>query len=727
MGKIVKRIELALIPIAGVIALVIQPLFPSISHSLGILSIALASDNNPYTLTCDYNTDWGFPIEIEETDEYVSLDNGTFRTEFYKGTVGYDTIYDANGDLLVDQIWTEIQYQRPNGQWRLRGDTIDISYEKIDDYHYSVTRYYDDYNGTTAEATYLVTSDEATKLTVTINSGATDNYRILWSLDGIAQNEENPVTYGYLWGDPQVEDNWLEIGWEDVYLSFGDITTTETDTSAQGRKADIYFTVGEILEGQQLVIDPEYNGRIKTDREKLDATESLIQDYIDYYNEVLRDYHLDLYSFEQWYIFSQRTILYGGNVFNQYFLPLLSERNALRDIVLDSYCTENEIIWSNLTDEQRFELDPIIYGDKAQLRELDTKATVVLFNKMVSVDVSSLSGELPPDPYENIEDDYTEVDASSDLTITDELIEVDTMYTAISTYVYKDHGTDHFDDVTHRITVEMVEQEHPDAWLGVWMISDSAGTHADHQSANEGVAVHYYYNRWYIVDYSDDSSDAYIFTFSNRTFYLEPDRTGTTVLCKIYDDDGDPFEGTLLDTITTGCDTDPYDYVQPCFSKEGGGNKYITADIYNLDLQEASEPDISNTPSTWVMGTVAPNTTYWSSGSEPSWPLTDGDAYFTVTNNSGFAVDINIKGSNFTGGVGWTLAGSPAENTVQIVAFEEGDGSGDGLTLTTSDQLLMNALADSGDKDWELKLLSSTSHTDAVAKTGTVTITAVAD
>ena len=145
------------------------------------------------------------------------------------------------------------------------------------------------------------------------------------------------------------------------------------------------------------------------------------------------------------------------------------------------------------------------------------------------------------------------------------------------------------------------------------------------------------------------------------------------------------------------------------------------------DWGEESTADISNTPATWNMGTVYPNTTYWSSGDEPSWPLTDGDAYFTVTNNSGFAVDINIKGSNFTGGVGWTLAGSPAENTVQIVAFEEGDGSGDGLTLTTSDQLLMDALVDSGDKDWELKLLSSTRHTDTVAKTGTVTITAVAD
>lgn len=142
---------------------------------------------------------------------------------------------------------------------------------------------------------------------------------------------------------------------------------------------------------------------------------------------------------------------------------------------------------------------------------------------------------------------------------------------------------------------------------------------------------------------------------------------------------------------------------------------------------ESATPDISNTPTTWAIGTVYPNTTYWSNGSEPSWPLTDGDAYFTVTNNSGFTVDLSWKGSNFTGGVGWTLAGTPAENTVQILVFIEGDGSGDGTTLTTGDQELVDGLADSADIDWELKFLSATSHTDAVGKTGTVTITAVAD
>ena len=138
----------------------------------------------------------------------------------------------------------------------------------------------------------------------------------------------------------------------------------------------------------------------------------------------------------------------------------------------------------------------------------------------------------------------------------------------------------------------------------------------------------------------------------------------------------------------------------------------------------AGSPDISNTPSTKSFGVVAASSTYWSDGAEPSWPLVDGDAYFTVTNNSGAAVDIDIKATNFTGGDGWTItASSPGSNTVRLTVFEEGDGSGDGLVLTTGDQAFIVSLADSGDKDWELKLETGT-FTDGALKTSTITMTA---
>ena len=143
--------------------------------------------------------------------------------------------------------------------------------------------------------------------------------------------------------------------------------------------------------------------------------------------------------------------------------------------------------------------------------------------------------------------------------------------------------------------------------------------------------------------------------------------------------------------------------------------------------EQEVEADISNTPATWSFGSVLPNITVWSSGSEPSWPLTDGDAYFTVTNNSGFAVDIGISCTNFNGGVTITLAGSPGTNICSVISYKEGDGSGDGLTLTTSNQPFIDALADSADIDWELKFMSPTEYTDSVGKSGTVTLLAGAD
>ncbi len=133
--------------------------------------------------------------------------------------------------------------------------------------------------------------------------------------------------------------------------------------------------------------------------------------------------------------------------------------------------------------------------------------------------------------------------------------------------------------------------------------------------------------------------------------------------------------------------------------------------------------DISNAPDSKAFGVIDPSSTNWSDGAEPSWPLTDPDCYFTVTNNVGTAVDIQAKATNFAGGVGWTLTGgSPGSNTVRMSVFESGDGSGDGLTLTTSDQLFIASLAGSSSKKWELKLETGT-FTDGVAKSSTLTLT----
>jgi len=141
----------------------------------------------------------------------------------------------------------------------------------------------------------------------------------------------------------------------------------------------------------------------------------------------------------------------------------------------------------------------------------------------------------------------------------------------------------------------------------------------------------------------------------------------------------------------------------------------------------AAAPDISNTPDTKNFGTVLENSDYWAYGgtTAPTFPLDDGECYFTVTNNSSAAVNIQIKATNFTGGVGWTLtSGSPGQNTVRMKAGKEGDNNeGDMVTLTNSDQGFISGLAASESKAWEIKLETG-SFTDSAPKTSTITLTA---
>ena len=135
---------------------------------------------------------------------------------------------------------------------------------------------------------------------------------------------------------------------------------------------------------------------------------------------------------------------------------------------------------------------------------------------------------------------------------------------------------------------------------------------------------------------------------------------------------------------------------------------------------------ISNSSASWPIGAVAESSSYWSMNSTPTFPLDDGECYYTVTNDGSVAVDITVTGANFTGGVGWTIAGSTGENTVVVKAGQSGDSlEGNMVTLTTSPQAFISGLAASGTKKWELKLDTGT-FTDGVEKSADITLSAAA-
>lgn len=140
----------------------------------------------------------------------------------------------------------------------------------------------------------------------------------------------------------------------------------------------------------------------------------------------------------------------------------------------------------------------------------------------------------------------------------------------------------------------------------------------------------------------------------------------------------------------------------------------------------AAAADISNAPISKAFGTVAASTSYWSNGSAPTFPLDDAECFFTVTNNGG-TCSITIKATNFTGGVGWTL-GTPAQNVVRLKTGKSGDALETNMvTLTTSPQAFISALANLATKKWEVKMETPTSYTDGALKTSTITLTATLD
>ena len=138
-------------------------------------------------------------------------------------------------------------------------------------------------------------------------------------------------------------------------------------------------------------------------------------------------------------------------------------------------------------------------------------------------------------------------------------------------------------------------------------------------------------------------------------------------------------------------------------------------------------PNISNTPDSKGFGPVAESSNYWSKGSAPTFPLDDGECYFTLTNSGAITININIKATNFTGGSpGWTLSDAVGENIVVLKAGKSGDTLETNMViLTTSDQSFITGLLASGTKMWEIKLETGT-FTNGDPKSSTITLTAVA-
>jgi len=165
-------------------------------------------------------------------------------------------------------------------------------------------------------------------------------------------------------------------------------------------------------------------------------------------------------------------------------------------------------------------------------------------------------------------------------------------------------------------------------------------------------------------------------------------------------------------------------YASPTNPTDGtttGTNKYSIYATYT-----DATASLANSPATLNFGVVNQNSTVYADGSAPSNPVVDENCTFTITNDGSIAIDVSIKETNPTGGVGWTLtSGAPGSNTIRDTAYVSGIDPATGVVLTTSNQAFYSNLAASTTIMWDFKRETGT-FTDGAVKTSTITLTAAA-
>jgi hypothetical protein len=151
------------------------------------------------------------------------------------------------------------------------------------------------------------------------------------------------------------------------------------------------------------------------------------------------------------------------------------------------------------------------------------------------------------------------------------------------------------------------------------------------------------------------------------------------------------------------------------FKKSAHGGMEELAQAATLSTVCSGGINISNTPSSYNGGPVAPNST-----------VSTGLGYFNVTNNSGSAVNITIGGTDVTGGITWTLSdtATPGPTTFGLKAGLNGGSYNIIIKKTSPFNTFKSNLGNGASQLWGFQILAPTVATDTVQKTSTITLTA---
>lgn len=197
---------------------------------------------------------------------------------------------------------------------------------------------------------------------------------------------------------------------------------------------------------------------------------------------------------------------------------------------------------------------------------------------------------------------------------------------------------------------------------------------------------------------------------------------GTTYPMRPGGGQNERYDGQTGTNATAGSDAgyEDSDMSAPTTGTYGFGatmNLSRVATVAAVELRPAP-PDISNSLPSYNFGNV----------SEGSSTLS-GLTRFTLTNHSGYAINVTVSGTDMTGGTAWTLSDTATPGT-NIYGLKAGlaDNSDYNVVVRKNApyNILMPGMASGETAQWGIMLLAPTTFSDEVTKTGTVTLTAAA-
>jgi len=339
-----------------------------------------------------------------------------------------------------------------------------------------------------------------------------------------------------------------------------------------------------------------YPPTIMTDKEKLFAVYSLVQQMIDEYNR-------------QSYIASADKATYEGK-FRQYtkeqFDPrlkqLLAERNRLIEkIRWDNYTKEEWKAVSKLSVEEYQAIHVSLFGDRSIEEAKPTLATSPVLDELKAISLDNLQGALGADPTEDFTT-YTEVDEGLDITKTADRITFTNAYTRLYTeYVYYDKGSNHFDgDFEHRHKFIVSSSTGTAAVIVCWAITNAVGDYRDWQEASASAFLLWYYSTTPDIRLTErDGASEYTDSGSfgvGTLYYITNERdegvgsygTLTSYICtgNYYGESGSSLVHTLSVTLHTSKKDFQNIYGFAGHDEDNPQQKYVTGYVELLDLQE---------------------------------------------------------------------------------------------------------------------------------------------